>query len=602
MPTRRTLMSSAAGVATLAVAGPSAAQGGVRSVAALDVAYEKVAAELLDRSPETATSLGLDTGPRAREKWRLADRSLQGRADDKAANRRWLETIRAAAPAALSGMDRVNLDSITYAMALQARFDRAFDYPGPGGPYVISQLTGAYQSTPDFLDSQHAIAGRDDAQAYLARMAGYAGVMDQELECARHDAGLGVTAPAFALDKALTQLRAQRDTPAAQSPLVQSLVRRAGEARLAGDWAAPASAIYESQVRPALDRQIAWVETARRTASHDAGVWRLPDGAEYYALSLQSGTTTTLAPAEVHRMGVSLVAELGARADAILRSQGMTQGTVGRRLRALFEDPRQRYPNTDAGKAKLIADLNVKVQAVQARLPQYFGVPPKATVRIKRVPKATEAGAPGGYYQNASLDGSRPGAFYINLRDTAEVPAWTLPTLVFHESIPGHHLQISIQQEATLPLLRKIGGYNAYVEGWALYAEQLAEEMGMYGHDPLGRVGYLHDAMLRAVRLVIDTGVHDQRWTRERAVAYYADTLGDPESGAITEVERYCVWPGQACGYMVGKLDWLRNRARAKAALGARFDIRRFHDAGLTAGAMPLATLDAVIDRYIATG
>ncbi len=602
MPTRRTLMSSAAGVATLAVAGPSAAQGGVRSVAALDVAYEKVAAELLDRSPETATSLGLDTGPRAREKWRLADRSLQGRADDKAANRRWLETIRAAAPAALSGMDRVNLDSITYAMALQARFDRAFDYPGPGGPYVISQLTGAYQSTPDFLDSQHAIANKDDAQAYLARMAGYAGVMDQELECARHDAGLGVTAPAFALDKALTQLRAQRDAPAAQSPLVQSLVRRAGEARVAGDWAAPASAIYESQVRPALDRQIAWVETARRTASHDAGVWRLPDGAEYYALSLQSGTTTTLAPAEVHRMGVSLVAELGARADAILRSQGMTQGTVGRRLRALFEDPRQRYPNTDAGKAKLIADLNVKVQAVQARLPQYFGVLPKATVRIKRVPKATEAGAPGGYYQNASLDGSRPGAFYINLRDTAEVPAWTLPTLVFHESIPGHHLQISIQQEATLPLLRKIGGYNAYVEGWALYAEQLAEEMGMYDHDPLGRVGYLHDAMLRAVRLVIDTGVHDQRWTRERAVAYYADTLGDPESGAITEVERYCVWPGQACGYMVGKLDWLRNRARAKAALGTRFDIRRFHDAGLTAGAMPLATLDAVIDRYIATG
>ena len=239
---------------------------------------------------------------------------------------------------------------------------------------------------------------------------------------------------------------------------------------------------------------------------------------------------------------------------------------------------------------------------MQARLPQYFGVLPKATVQIKRVPKAIEAGAPGGYYQNASLDGSRPGAFYINLRDTAEVPAWTLPTLVFHESIPGHHLQISIQQEATLPLLRKIGGYNAYVEGWALYAEQLAEEMGMYDHDPLGRVGYLHDALLRAARLVIDTGVHDQRWTRERAVAYYSDTLGDPASGAVTEVERYCVWPGQACGYMVGKLDWLRNRARAKAALGARFDIRRFHDAGLTAGAMPLATLDSVVDRYIATG
>ncbi|MBE7216964.1 MAG: DUF885 family protein [Caulobacteraceae bacterium] len=602
MPTRRSLISSAAGAATLAGAGRVGAQSAPSTSAPLDAAFARVAGQLLDRSPETATSLGLDTGPRAREKWRLADRSLQGRADDKAANRRWLAEIRAAAPSASSPADRVNLASVLYGLELQARFDRAFDYPGPGAPYVLSQLNGAYQSTPDFLDSQHAIASKDDADAYLARMAGYAGAMDQELECARHDGGLGVTAPDFALDKMRAQLKAQRDTPPDRSPLVQSLVRRAAQAKLAGDWSTPATAIYESQVRPALDRQIAWVDEARPKATHDAGVWRLPHGAEYYALSLQGGASTTLAPSEIHATGLQLVAELGARADAILRSQGMTQGAVGQRLRALFDDPRQRYPDTDAGKAKLIADLNVKVQAVQAKLPQYFGVLPKATVVIKRVPKAIEAGAPGGYYQNASLDGSRPGAFYINLRNTAEVPAWTLPTLVFHESIPGHHLQISIQQEASLPLLRKIGGYNAYVEGWALYAEQLAEEMGMYEHDPLGRVGYLHDAMLRAVRLVIDTGVHDQRWTRERAVAYYTDTLGDPDSGAITEVERYCVWPGQACGYMVGKLDWLRNRARARTALGARFDIRRFHDAGLTAGAMPLSTLDTVIDRYIATG
>ena len=599
MPTRRRLLSTAAGAAALAPA--SGALAAPRSVAALNAQYTRVMDQMLDHSPELATSLGLDSGPRAREKYRLDDRSLQGRDDARARTIAQFAAIKAAAPRRLQGGDAVNYQSVAYTFDVQAQADRRFGYQGPGAPYVLSQLTGAYQSVPDFLASQHAIDTVDDAQAYLSRLTGFATALDQDLETARHDGGLGVAAPDFAQDKALAQLRALRDAPADQAELVQSLVRRAREKRLAGDWAKPASAIYEAQVRPALDRQIAFLEESRRHAPHTAGVWRLPQGDAYYALSLRQGTSTSLTPAQVHRTGVQLVAEISGKIDAILRGRGMMHGTAGARLRALFDDPQYRYPNTDAGKAKLIADLNTKVQAVQAKLPQYFGVLPKATVQIKRVPAASQAGAPSGYYQNASLDGARPGAFYINLRDTAEVPSWTLPTLVFHESIPGHHLQISIQQEADLPLLRKIGGYNAYVEGWALYAEQLADEMGMYADDPLGRVGYLHDALLRAVRLVIDTGVHQQRWSRERAVAYYVDHLGDPETAAVTEVERYCVWPGQACGYMVGKLDWLRNRARARRALGARFDIRAFHDAGLTAGAMPLATLDTVIDRYIAS-
>ncbi len=605
MPTRRRILSTAAGagaVASVGAGGGGAAAQPARSVEALNAAYARVADEMLDHSPMLATSLGLDTGPRAREKWKLDDSSLQARTDAQARTRDQLRRMRAAAPAGLAGLDEVNLLSITYGFDLQAGFDQRFDYAGPGAPYTLSQLNGVYQSVPDFLDSQHAIATVDDAQAYLSRLQAFAVMLDQEREVALHDGGLGVAAPDFAIDKALGQMRALRDTPPERATLVQSVVRRAREKGLHGDWATPATTIYEAQVRPALDRQIALLTEARRHAPHTAGVWRLPRGDEYYARSLQGGTTSNLTPDEVHRTGLQLVASLSSQIDALTRGQGMTQGTPGQRLRALFDDPRQRYPNTDAGKAQLIADLNVKVRAVQARLPQYFGVLPKAMVTIKRVPAAQEAGAPSGYYQNASLDGARPGAFYINLRDTAEVPRWTLPTLVFHESIPGHHLQISIQQEASLPLLRKIGGYNAYVEGWALYAEQLADEMGMYADDPLGRVGYLHDALLRAVRLVVDTGMHHSRWTREQAVAYFSDHLGDPESAASTEVERYCVWPGQACGYMVGKLDWLRNRDRARRALGARFDIHRFHDAGLTAGAMPLAVLDRAIDGYIARG
>jgi uncharacterized protein (DUF885 family) len=273
---------------------------------------------------------------------------------------------------------------------------------------------------------------------------------------------------------------------------------------------------------------------------------------------------------------------------------------VGQRLRALYDDPKYRYPNTDAGKDKLIADLNLKVAAVQARLPAYFGTLPKAKLDIRRVPKFTEAGAPGGYYEPGTLDGTRNGAYYINLRDTAEVPNWTLPTLTFHEGIPGHHLQGSLAMENHLPLIRKTQWFSGYGEGWALYAEQLAVEMGMYDDDPLGHVGQIHDSLFRAVRLVVDSGIHSKGWSREQAIKYYVETLGDQDASATTEVERYCVWPGQACSYMLGKLDWLRLRAKAKTALGPKYDIRQFHDAGLLPGAMPLAVLDRVIDGYIA--
>jgi uncharacterized protein (DUF885 family) len=295
-----------------------------------------------------------------------------------------------------------------------------------------------------------------------------------------------------------------------------------------------------------------------------------------------------------------VVADCTAQSDAIMKAHGLTKGSVGARLKAMFADPKFRYANNDPAKEKLIADLNLKLAEINKLLPSAFKVLPKAGVIIKRIPKYTESGAPGGYYQNATLDGKRPGTYYINLRDTAELPSWTLPTLTYHEAIPGHHLQGSIAQETNLPLLRRIGGYNAYVEGWALYAEQLAVEMGLYRNDPWGHIGQLHDAMLRGARLVIDSGLHAMRWRREKAITYYTDTLGDPDSAAISEVERYCVWPGQACGYMVGKIDILRLRAKAKAALGPRFDIRAFHNAVLSSGALPLAQLDKVIDGYIA--
>jgi uncharacterized protein (DUF885 family) len=296
-----------------------------------------------------------------------------------------------------------------------------------------------------------------------------------------------------------------------------------------------------------------------------------------------------------------MVKSLGAKADKLMKKAGYSKGTVGERYAAMIADPKQHWPNTDEGKEALLVSLNEQVKAITPKLSKYFGQLPKAPVEIRRVPKAIEAGAPGGYYNSPSLDGKRPGIYWINLRDSGEQPKFLLPTLTYHEAIPGHHLQLALNNEAgDLPLIRKVIGFSGYSEGWALYAEELAVEMGMYKGDPVGEVGMIHDAMFRAVRLVVDSGMHFYGWSREQAVKYMVDNVGDQESAAITEIERYCVWPGQACSYMVGKITFLEQRARAKKELGGKFDIRKFHDAVLLSGGTPLKVLENVVGDYIA--
>ena len=598
---RRRLLASTVAVAAAAKTSLALAQSAAPSAASSEVAkasaiYDGIVQEGFRRYPEGATSLGLDKDDLAWTKAMLTDSSISGQEVGIAMANDQLARLHTIDRAKLTGMDRVNYDVVDFNITTQVEGTK---FPFYGGPYVLSQLTGSYQGTPDFLDNQHSIETKEDADDYLARMSAFAHQMDQEREVLVHDVALGVIPPDFILDKALIQMKAFHDTPTDKAPLVLSVQRRTKAKNIPGNWTEEASRIHDQQVRPAIARQIEALTALRPQATHDAGVWKLKDGAAFYAYSLKSATTSTISPAEVHKTGLELVKSHQAEIDAIMKKNGLTQGTVGERLRAMYKDPKYQYPNTDAGKVELIEYLNGRVQAVTAKLPAWFGVLPKAKLEIHRVPKAIEAGAPGGYYNGPPLDNSRPGIYWINLRDTAEVPKWVLPTLTYHEGIPGHHLQGSISNEAgDLPLIRKTIWFSGYGEGWALYAEQLAAEMGLYDDDPLGHIGQLHDSMFRAVRLVVDSGLHDQRWTREQAVKYYVDTLGDQEASAITEVERYCVWPGQACSYMVGKLTWLRLRAMAKQAMGPRFDIRKFHDAGLLSGATPLDVLGTVMRDY----
>lgn len=605
MQNRRELFSTAAAFGLVALA-PRMAQAAEPNAEAAKMyaMFDRAMAESFRRMPELPTYLGIDKGTLAWTKSELSDHSLTALAENKATNARQLKELRGVDRKQLSGMDAVNYDTVEFTLATQAEGDAKFQYggTGSGAPYVLSQLTGAYQQMPDFLDNQHVIEAKADADAYMARLESFGRLMDQEVEVAKHDVALGVTPPDFVLDKAITQLKAFLEYAPADAPVVKSLVRRTADKKIDGDWSTQAEGLYLEKVRPAMERQLAFLEGLRPNAVHDAGCWRLPDGGEYYEVSLKNYTTAKITPDEIHKLGLDLCKSLGAQADVLMKKAGYTKGTVGERYRAMATDPKQVYPNTDAGKEELLAKLNEQVKEITKKLPQYFGQLPKAPLEIRRVPKAIEAGAPGGYYNSPSLDGTRPGIYWINLRDTAEVPAWTLPTLSYHEGIPGHHLQLALNNEAgDLPLIRKVIGFSGYSEGWALYAEQLAVEMGMYDHDVLGHIGQIHDAMFRAVRLVVDSGMHSKRWSREQALKFYIDTIGDNEAAAVTEIERYCVWPGQACSYMVGKMTWLNARERAKKALGRKFDIRKFHDAGLLAGGTPLTVLDEVIDNYIAS-
>jgi len=588
------------GAAAQAQAQQAGAQDGLlRSM--LDGFFE----EELRLSPEGATSLGLDTGRNADLRGKLSDRSAAGRSAELGSAKTRLVRLRRVDRRQLGATARIDYDTVRYDLETYTDHGERFAFGSveAGEPYVISQLSGAYQFVPDFLDSTHTIANATDVDTYLSRLAAFPAGLAQDLERSKGDAALGVMPPDFACDLTLGQLKALRNTPAAQSVMVESLVRRAKAANIAADPTARAVAIVEGEVYPALDRQIAWMEDLRPKAPKDAGVWRLPNGDAYYAASLASATTTQLTPDEVHRMGLSQVAEIQGQLESILSSLGLTTGTVAARLDALGKQPGAIYPNTDAGRAELLAALNGQIKALEPQLPRWFGTLPRAPVEVRAVPTFIQDGAPNGYYNRAALDGSRPAIYYINLKDTAEWPKFGLPTLTYHEVSPGHHLQVSLQQEnKDVPLIRRTAGFSAYIEGWALYAEQLAAETGQYTNDPAGMAGFLQSFLFRAVRLVVDTGMHAKRWSREQAIAYMVDNTGFAPGRVTREIDRYAVWPGQACSYKVGHTMWLQQRERARAALGARFDLRAFHDAALKPGAMPLTVLSNVVGEWIGRG
>jgi uncharacterized protein (DUF885 family) len=470
--------------------------------------------------------------------------------------------------------------------------------------YPVNQLFGIQSSLPDFMIHTHQINDLGDAEDFVTRVSKFGIAFDQVLEGLRRREEMGIVPPRFVIQKVLEEMTGFAGTPADQNPMFLHFEERLAE--IAGPDSPETRPLkerlraeIEATVTPAYGRLIEYFTALEQAATTDDGVWKFPDGAAFYAYTLRSYTTTDMTAEEIHQMGLEQVARIGGEIRLILKRQGKMTGSLRKSIQKLGEDRRFRFPDSDEGREAILTTYESIIDDVEAKLDDVFDVRPRADVEVRRVPEFKEETSTVAYYQDPAMDGSRPGTFFVNLRDVDEHLRYGMRTLAYHEAIPGHHFQLSLALEMEgVPFFRRLIPFTAYIEGWALYAETLAAERGFLA-DPFDRLGYLIAQQLRAVRLVVDTGIHAKRWTREQAIAYMLENTGMPETEVVTEIERYIVSPGQACAYMVGQLKILELRERAMGRLGSEFDLREFHNVVLGSGAVPLSILERLVDRWI---
>lgn len=601
---RRKLMQGMASLSLLAMSGTKAViaapvESTVREDSKLAALLQRLAESWLHRSPEEATRCGFDTGANAALRLRLDDRSLASIDNDRKLTGGALMELARIDRGALSAGAAFDFDVAKFVYTtLRQQFDRygCMDIDLRPTPYVVSQMNGVYYWLPDFIGSIHPIDSKSDLDAYFARLGALGTALDQETERIRHDAGIGVILPDFVLAKTIAQIEALRASQPRATALIAPANERARTKGL-GDIGRRAEDIFRKRVVPALSRQIEALTALKPEAKDKAGVWALPDGEAYYAASVHSNTTASMAVAELHQFGLQRVADITAQLDAGLKAEGYPTGSVGERIKAMNHDSRFLVSEDDAGRERLMAAARAALDAVRARLPAGFKTIPDAPIEVRRISIAIENGAPGAFYSEGAA--GQPGIFSLNLKTPSDLPLWRLPTLSYHEGIPGHHFQASVLRAAgELPLFRRLVRFSAYTEGWALYAERVADELGVYRDNPAGRIGLLQSELFRAARIVVDTGIHYKRWTRAQATQWMVDNAGEQAGAAQREIDRYCVYPGQACSFMIGATEIRAAREAARQRMGARFDVREFHDLVLRSGPVPMDVLKSVIEQW----
>jgi uncharacterized protein (DUF885 family) len=573
----------------------------------LNMLANRQALEFLIDNPELFTQVGVADGTIFdRHSDKLAAVGVAKRDADYAQAQKFLDELHRFDRSRLNRQDQITYDILSDFYGTTLAY-RRFDWLSSEGLYPIAPMWGTQVSLPNFLLSSHVIKNEKTARNYVKRLEASGAKLDAVTAETERQATLGVVEPIALLDKAEVGIADTLKPTPEDNPLVTTFVDRMDkvpslDAALKQDLRQQAIAAVSDAIYPAYRRMTAALDALKPRAQAQAdGVARLPDGPAYYALMVKQMTTTDYTPEQIHTLGLNEVTRIDAEMNTLLEAQGLKDGTVAARMQTLAKDPRFLYPNSDEGRKQMLARYQQILDEVNARMPEYFRTVPPGKLLVERVPVAAEKGSAGAYYEGAAMDGSRPGKFFANLRDLNETPTWSMKTLAYHEGIPGHHFQISTAMGLKdLPLIREQTIYSAYAEGWALYAERFAAEIGMYKDDPWGDLGRLQAELFRAVRLVVDTGLHSQGWSRQQAIDYMVNTTGMSEGEVVSEVERYMGLPGQALAYKVGQLKILELRERARRELGDRFRIKAFHAVVLDSGGVPLTILEQLVDEWIA--
>jgi uncharacterized protein (DUF885 family) len=579
---------------------PAFARKRKKASAALDPGpFNDMGARILGHLKETATysgvPLSLNGGVLARS---LDDYSPAGEAAQRAeyqTGRDLLSRIRIRGDertATHLGVISATLENGTRSAAIPYGRINPLNFTGHT-PYIISQISGPHIDGPNIMMEQQSLGTANAVDAWLEKLDGFQAAFSGVVEKVRADRAAGCVPPQALIQKTLPVIDAFLEGKPSDHPMIKALVRRMEEAGLSRRIKVTAQrravTSLQKRARPAIAALRTEMAGLLASGRAEAGIWAQPQGDELYAANVRSLGDTALSADEIHKIGLDEVTRIAGLMNGLLEKQDMPNGPIGERMLALARDPKNQFADNDAGRTALLDYVRTKVKDVEGRygdlLPE--AMIPRNPLIVKRVPVATEDSAPGGFYDGPSLDGTRPGTYWINLRDMAAVPRFRLPTLSYHEGVPGHHMQGAIAIAAgDAPLLVRIASFNAYQEGWALYAEKLMAELGAYENDPLGDLGRLQDELFRAVRLVIDTGLHHKRWTREQAIRTMRDITGVAESRVTAEVERYMAWPGQALGYKLGQLRLLDMREAWLAKKGRT--LKDFHAAVLGGGATPL--------------
>ena len=567
----------------------------------LNIFYEKVFAETVFREPELLSSLGFA------EQFGIT--SHNGKLNDESPAHqqevidRWKKD--------LAQLHEYSLDRQSKSQRLSTKVldwfltDQVEGEKWQWHNYPVNQLSGIQNEFPSFMANTHRLFNAKDCDYYVMRLQAVPEKFRQLLDNLKTREQKGILPPRFVVEKVLTEMNGFVGKPAAENVLATSFQSRVANLqkltqRQRDDYQRKVEAAITASVYPAYQQLIDYFNALLPKTTTDDGVWKLPDGDAYYAYALRQNTTTSMKPDDVHALGLKEVERIEGEMRMLLDANGLAGQPIAAAMTALAKDPRFLFPNDDSGRQQALAEYTRLIDTATSRCNALFLTLPKAKCEVRRVEKFREETSSGAYYQPGALDGSRPGMFFANLRDMNEVPKWSMPTLAYHEGVPGHHWQISIARELRgVPQFRKVLPFTAFMEGWALYSEWLAKQAGWYEGDPFGDLGRLRDEMFRAVRLVVDTGIHAKHWTREQAIAYMQDKTAMGEKEVRAEIERYIVSPGQACAYKLGMLKIQELRTKAQQELGNKFDQREFHDVVLKNGALPLDILEQEVTNYI---